>query len=138
MRVCVNIFYTTFFKASFERFVFMKCTILDCIVFFFFLVRGRNQPFQLLHFKIWNQKLGPTPGDSEGQGSLACCSPWGCKESDTIEKLNSNSNNGLAVTELGINLEVISYIPLKKIDIDLLIFQQNDVSCRKFYWSQYL
>jgi len=23
------------------------------------------------------------PGDSEGQGSLACCSPWGCKESDT-------------------------------------------------------
>ena len=23
-----------------------------------------------------------TPGDSEGQGSLACCSPWGCKESD--------------------------------------------------------
>ena len=24
-----------------------------------------------------------TPGDSEGQGSLACCSPWSCKESDT-------------------------------------------------------
>ena len=24
-----------------------------------------------------------TPGDSEGQGRLACCSPWGCKESDT-------------------------------------------------------
>ena len=24
-----------------------------------------------------------TPGDSEGQGSLACCSPWSCKELDT-------------------------------------------------------
>ena len=24
-----------------------------------------------------------TQGDSEGQGSLACCSPWGCKELDT-------------------------------------------------------
>ena len=23
-----------------------------------------------------------TPGDCEGQGSLACCSPWGRKESD--------------------------------------------------------
>ena len=23
-----------------------------------------------------------TPGDSEGQGSLECCSPWSCKESD--------------------------------------------------------
>ena len=25
-----------------------------------------------------------TLGDSEGQGSLACCSPWGCKELDLI------------------------------------------------------
>ena len=23
-------------------------------------------------------------GDSEGQGSLVCCSLWGCKESDTV------------------------------------------------------
>ena len=26
----------------------------------------------------------------EGQGSLACCSPWDCKESDTNEQLNNN------------------------------------------------
>ena len=26
-----------------------------------------------------------TPGVGEGQGSLACCSPWGCKESDISE-----------------------------------------------------
>ena len=32
-------------------------------------------------------------GDSEGQGSLVCCSPWGCKESDTAEGLNNNSIN---------------------------------------------
>ena len=25
------------------------------------------------------------PGDSEGQGSLGCCSPWGQKESDKTE-----------------------------------------------------
>ena len=30
------------------------------------------------------------PGDSEGQGSLACCSPRGHKESDTAERLNNN------------------------------------------------
>ena len=24
-----------------------------------------------------------TPRDGEGQGSLACCTPWGLKESDT-------------------------------------------------------
>ena len=32
------------------------------------------------------------PGDGEGQGSLACCSPWSHKESDTTERLNNNSN----------------------------------------------
>ena len=31
-----------------------------------------------------------TLGDGEGQGSLACCSPWGHKESDTTERLNNN------------------------------------------------
>ena len=30
------------------------------------------------------------PGDGEEQGSLACCSPWGRKESDTTEWLNNN------------------------------------------------
>ena len=31
-----------------------------------------------------------TLGDSEGQGSLACCSPWGRKELDMTEPLNNN------------------------------------------------
>ena len=26
-----------------------------------------------------------TLGDGEGQGSLVCCSSWGCKETDTTE-----------------------------------------------------
>ena len=28
------------------------------------------------------------PGVGDGQGSLACCNPWGGKESDTTEQLN--------------------------------------------------
>ena len=32
-----------------------------------------------------------TLGDSERQESLVCCSPWGHKELDTTEQLNSNS-----------------------------------------------
>ena len=31
-------------------------------------------------------------GDSVGQRGLACCSPWGCKELDTTERLNNNNN----------------------------------------------
>ena len=29
------------------------------------------------------------PGDGEGQGGLACCSPWGRKETDMTEQLNN-------------------------------------------------
>ena len=31
-----------------------------------------------------------TQGDSEEQGSLACCSPWGCKASDMTHWLNTS------------------------------------------------
>ena len=31
-----------------------------------------------------------TLGDSEGEESLACCNPWGCKELGTTEQLNNN------------------------------------------------
>ena len=32
-------------------------------------------------------------GDGEGQGSLACCNPRGCKESDMTEQLSMNEKN---------------------------------------------
>ena len=35
------------------------------------------------HHQFNGNELGRTPGDVEGQGGLACCSPWGRKESDT-------------------------------------------------------
>ena len=43
--------------------------------------------------QINGHEFEQTPGDTEGQGYLACCSPWGCKESDTTEGLNNNNNN---------------------------------------------
>ena len=35
------------------------------------------------HHQLNRHEFEQTLGDSEGQGSLACCSPWGHKESDT-------------------------------------------------------
>ena len=32
--------------------------------------------------------LGKLWGVGDGQGGLACCSPWGHKESDTTERLS--------------------------------------------------
>ena len=35
------------------------------------------------HHRFNGHELEQNPGDREGQSSLGCCSPWGCKESDT-------------------------------------------------------
>ena len=43
------------------------------------------------HHRLKGHEFGQTLGDSEGQRSLACCSPWGPKESDTTKPLNSLS-----------------------------------------------
>ena len=34
------------------------------------------------HHLLSGHKFEQTPGEGQGQGSLACCSPWGRKESD--------------------------------------------------------
>ena len=40
------------------------------------------------HHRLSGQGFGWTPGVGDGQGGLACCSSWGCKESDRTEWLN--------------------------------------------------
>ena len=42
------------------------------------------------HHRLSGYEFRQTLGDSKGQGSLACCSPWGCKESDMTEWLKNN------------------------------------------------
>ena len=44
------------------------------------------------HHLLNGHEFEQTLVDSEGQGSLACGSPWGHKESDMTEQLNNNSN----------------------------------------------
>ena len=37
---------------------------------------------------LTQHEFEPAPGVGDRPGGLACCSPWGCKESDTIDWLN--------------------------------------------------
>ena len=51
-----------------------------------------------------------TPGDGDGQGRLACCSPWGHKESDTTEQLNQTDtmeSEPRNTTSFGLEITVI-------------------------------
>ena len=43
------------------------------------------------HHWLDGHELEQAPGDGEGQGSLACCSPWGHKEMGMIDWLNNNN-----------------------------------------------
>ena len=47
------------------------------------------------HHRLDGHEFEQTLGDSEGQGSLACCSSWGLKESDTTSQLNNTGGNQL-------------------------------------------
>ena len=54
----------------------------------------------------WHQQLNrhefeQTLGDREGQGSLACCSPWSHQESDMTEQLNNNNKYIIISEERG-------------------------------------
>ena len=40
------------------------------------------------YHRLDGHEFGSTPGVGDGQGGLACCDSWGCKESDTTEHLN--------------------------------------------------
>ena len=46
------------------------------------------------HHPLNGHEFEQAPGDGEGQGGLGCCSPWGHKESDMTEQLNSNNRWG--------------------------------------------
>ena len=50
------------------------------------------------HHQLDGHEFEQVPGVGDGQGSLACCSPWGRKESDTTEWLNWNKNLLLRTT----------------------------------------
>ena len=43
------------------------------------------------HHRLNGHEFEQTLGDSEGQGSLVYCSPWGHKESDMTSRLNNNN-----------------------------------------------
>ena len=42
------------------------------------------------HHRLNGHESEQTPGDSEGQGSLVCCSSWGRKESDVTKHHHQN------------------------------------------------
>ena len=58
------------------------------------------------HHRLNGHELGQTRGDREEQGSLPCCSPRGCKESDTTQRLNNKQQSNILSSQHIINIEI--------------------------------
>ena len=67
------------------------------------------------HHQFNGHELGQTLGDSEGQGGLACCHPWGSEELDTTWWLNSNDNMNIGMY-VSFQVRIVSaYMPVSGI-----------------------
>ena len=52
------------------------------------------------HHRLDGHEFEQAPEVGDGQGSLVCCSPWGCKEPDMTEGLNQTELNMLTCNQL--------------------------------------
>ena len=50
--------------------------------------RGRQDEMVGWHYRLEGHEFEQALGVGDGQGSLVCCSPGGCEESDMTEQLN--------------------------------------------------
>ena len=52
---------------------------------------GQEDKMAGWHHRLNGHEFEQAPGDSEGQRSLPCCSPWSHKKLDTTQPLNNNN-----------------------------------------------
>ena len=57
------------------------------------------------HHQLNGHEFEQAPGDTGGQRSLACYSPWGCKEVDTMQQLNNKNKNSKIIQ---INVKIVN------------------------------
>ena len=56
------------------------------------------------HHQLNAHEFGWTLGVDDGQGGLASCDSWGCKESDVTEQLNWNELNWTCIKEMWVHV----------------------------------
>ena len=73
------------------------------------------------HHWLNGHEFEQAPGDGEGQGSLACCSPWGHQESD-ITEWRATVSSGIECCYKGVWDQLDSYPPPLKVMFLFLFF----------------
>ena len=83
----MSYFHNLYFLTSVEHTDFLHIRIY---IYIYIFRRRRRQRMTWLDgiTDLMDVSLSKLWGVGDGQGSLACCSPWGRKETDTTERLN--------------------------------------------------
>ena len=79
----------------------------------------------------WNHQLNEhefeqTLGDSEGQRSLACYSPWGCKVSDMTERLKNSNNNSASDNHRNVEVENNTILAYESVSYPNCIYKMEN------------
>ena len=56
------------------------------------------------HHRLNGHESEQTPGDSEGQGNLTCCHPWGSQRSDMTQRLKNKRTTVLLFEKMYIQV----------------------------------
>ena len=58
---------------------------------------------------LMDMSFKQTPGDSEGQRNLVCCSAWGHKELDTTEHTHTHTHTRAITSENLLEMQIFTY-----------------------------
>ena len=79
------------------------------------------------HHRLNGHEFEQSLGNSEGQGNMVCCRPWGYKELDMTQQLNNNNHIYCMLQFLeGLYLQQTDSMTLEEIVI--IIFAKNTYS----------
>ena len=76
------------------------------------------------HHQLNGHEFEQISGDSEGQGSLVCCSPWGHKEVNMIQRLNNNNEKAKSISNV------------KEMETQEFFSNTHRKMCTHFRWIQ--
>ena len=88
------------------------------------------------HHQLNEPELEQVLGNSEGQGSLASCGPWGCKEADTTKRLKNNNNTCINLLAKADAPEDSSLIPESRRPPEEEIATHSSILAWEISWTE--
>ena len=84
------------------------------------------------HHKLDGHELERAVGVGDGQESLVCSSPWGCKESDMTEQLNQTNIHYVYVYITYIYIIHVYILPTKVHVVKAMVFPEVMYGCESW------